>query len=399
MLLTAGVSIIFSLSALQLLYLLEDSLINSRLQAATTYVASSDSVRMPPSPEFEIFSAAEAPHDIRARLPSLTPGHPFETRLESGRYVHGVVIKGEKGKGERRVVIYDVTDQVVVSKNIGAVLLIFSCLSAAALSVTYLLARALVGNVTRHAERLSVDVDSSSGPAHLRELACEQEVMEFRIMLELQAKVWESQLQAIENERQALAYIGHEMRTPLLSAKTSLALLAEQLDGRPTFERLRRAVARIARASNAAIWLATERTPDLSTEVPALGLLRDLVQELRPGAEFAGQTIEIDVSNEVRFQAPLEIAEAILANLLLDTIQHGAPGRVGIYGRDDILTITNFTESEGGSAGFGQGVETAKKLGRVVGWNITVSRSEASVQTHIDLSLPAPKVLTSGSRV
>jgi signal transduction histidine kinase len=213
-------------------------------------------------------------------------------------------------------------------------------------------------------------------------------------MLELHAKVWESQLHAVENERQALAHLGHEMRTPLQSAKTSLALLADQLDGTAAFERLRRAVARLVRASNAALWLATDRIPDWSTQVPALALVRDLVQELRPIAQLAGQTIEIDVSNEVHFHAPPEIAETILANLLLNTIQHGAPGRVGIYGRDDVLTITNFTESEGGSAGFGLGLEIARRLGRVVGWNITVSRSEASVHAHIDLSLPTTKAVS-----
>lgn len=374
---------LFALAGLLLLFRLEDSFIDRRLEAAAHSIASASSAMARLPPEFSVYPVDQVPLDIHARLPFNDVGEPFEMRRADRRYAH-ILLVDTPDEG-RLAVVYDVTDQLTVSPRLGTGFLFVLGLTVATLLAAAGLARAFVGRVTRQAARLVDDVRRSPHPDRLRELAEVQQILEFQHLLVIHADVWEAQLAAVENERQTLAYLGHELRTPLQSAETSLALLAGQRDDPAAFERLQRALARLTRASRAALWLATDRVPDLSASTSLLPLVRRMAQEFSPLAAQAGQVIEVDVPPSLTVRGPNEIVESILANLLLNAIQHGACGPILIHGGAGLLTITNSLRHELEPTGFGFGLEIVRRLAQRIRWTVDVEETDASTTTRIHL--------------
>ena len=255
----ACVAFLFASAGLLLLFLLEDSFIDRRLEAAARSVVSASQSMARPA-EFSVYPVAEVPLDIHARLPFADVGEPFEMRRADRQYVH-VVLVDTPDRG-RLAVVYDVTDQLTVTPQLWTGLLIVLGLTALTLLAAAALAQAFVGRITQQAAQLIDDVRKTPDPERLREMAQAQRILEFRSLLEMHADVWKAQLVAVENERQTLAYLGHELRTPLQSAQTSLAVLQDSRDDRLAQARLSRSISRLARAAQAVLWLATDREPD-----------------------------------------------------------------------------------------------------------------------------------------
>ncbi|MFC0682586.1 sensor histidine kinase [Lysobacter korlensis] len=386
MLFATCIAVLFASAGLLLLFLLEDSFIDRQLKAAARSVAAAAPAMTRLPPEFSVYPASRVPLDIHAQLPFAQVGRPFEMRRADRRYVH-VLLVDTPTRG-RLAVVYDVTDQLTVTPRLGTGLLIVLGLTALTLLAAAVLARAFVGRLARRAEHLVEDVRRTPHPGHLRELSEAQEILEFQRLLGLHADVWEAQLTAVESERQTLAYLGHELRTPLQSAQTSLALLAEQRDDCAAFERLQRALARLTRASRAALWLATDRAPDLSTTTALLPLVRRLANELAPLAAQTGQVIDVDMSSSLATGGPDEIAETIVANVLLNAIQHGGAGPVVIHGDAGELTITNVRRHDAERGGFGFGLQIVRRLGQRIGWSIDVVQADGSMTVRILLDPP-----------
>ena len=377
------VAVLFASAALVLLFLLEDAFIDRRLVAAGRSLASASPSVAPLPPEFSVYRADQVPLDIHARLPFAEVGEPFEMRRADRRHVHVLLV--DTTDGERRAIVYDVTDQLTVSPQLGAGLLLVIGLTALTLLAAAALARAFVGRISRQAANLVGDVQRSPNPQQVRDLAAHQRILELQQLLGMHADLWEAQLSAIENERQVLAYLGHELRTPLQSAQTSLALLAERRDDPAAFERLQRALARLTRASDSALWLATERMPDSSARTRLLPVVERLVEELAPLSAQAGKIVELDIPESLDAEAPAEIAEAILSNLLLNAIQHGAPGPVSVLGGAGALAITNLVRGERERGGFGFGLEIVRRLARRIGWAVEIEERGGTTTTRVRL--------------
>lgn len=379
------IAVLFASAGLLLLFLLEDSFIDRQLEAAARSIASPspspDLARLPA--EFSVYPVEQVPRDIHARLPFTEVGEPFEMRRLDRRYVHVLVVDtADKG---RLAVVYDVTDQLTVSPQLGTGLLFLLGLTAAVLLAAAALAHAFVGRISKQAGDLIDDVKSTPNPQRLRDVAEKQQILEFQHLLALHADVWEAQLAAVESERQTLAYLGHELRTPLQSAQTSFALLAEKRGDLAALERLQRALARLTRASRSILWLATDRVLDVEVSTRLLPVIYRLVEEFSPHAAHAGQVIDIDMPDGLTAQGPDEIVETILANLLLNAIQHGAPGHVSIHGSAGLLAITNSVCRERERGGFGFGLEIVHRLAHRIGWTVDVKESDDVTTTHIHL--------------
>jgi len=363
----ACVALLFASAGLLLLFLLEDSFIDRQLEAAARTVTST-SPRMARLPaEFSVYPVAEVPLDINARLPFAEVGEPFEMRRADRRYVH-VLLVDTPSRG-RLAVVYDVTEHLTVTPQLWTGLLFVLGLTALTLLAAGALARAFVGHITQQAAQLIDDVRKTPDPERLREMAQAQRILEFRYLLEMHADVWKAQLVAVENERQTLAYLGHELRTPLQSAQTSLAELQDSREDRSAHARLSRSISRLARAAQAVLWLATDREADLTIVQPVLPLARALVDELGPLAASVDKPISIDLSADLLFGGPVEVAEVILANLLLNAIQHGA-GPVHVASLENGVVITNAVVTGADAPGFGFGREIVDRLASRVGWHI-----------------------------
>ena len=217
----ACVALLFATAGLLLLFLLEDAFIDRQLEAAARSLASGTKTLAPLPPAFAVHPVDRLPLDIHARMPFARVGEPFEMRRANRRYVHVLLV--DTPAAGRVAVVYDVTDQLTVSPRLGTGLLIVLGLTAATLVAARGLSRAFAGNVARQATALLDELRRDADPPRLRRLADAQEILEFRDLLQVHADLREAQLAAIDNERRTLAYLGHELRTPLQSSRTSLA--------------------------------------------------------------------------------------------------------------------------------------------------------------------------------
>lgn len=378
---TAALSVLFIAATLLLLFVLEDSFIDRRLKAVAAKVAepSAQPESLPES--FQLIGWTSAPDDIRARLQRLRPGGVTEFRRANGRYLH--VMSTRNASGEPFVLIYDVTDELTVNPGVSLGLAYALALLTVLLICAYALARLFVARTVRRTAALIQKVLASPDPDSLDELARKEPVYELENLLRLHADMWRKQLTAVNGERETLAFLGHELRTPLQSACTSMALLEQRPDHVAAWKRLQRAVQRLTRASNAILWLSTE-APDVAIGVtPSLACLTELVEELQPLASARGQVIALTIEATPKWTAPRDVIETLLANLLLNAIQHGGAGTIALSADADSLVMTNPYASNN-VPGFGLGLDIAHRLAARIDWRLAFDRRDhgACVTLH-----------------
>lgn len=383
MLFAGLVSALFSASALLLLFLLEDSFIDRRLKAAARSVTDPAAAqRMLPS-DFRAYPADAAPLDIHARLPWAERGQPFEMRRADGSYVH--VLFERTASGSPFVLVYDVTRELTVSPRWPVGLLLTSSATGVVLLGAFLFARAFVSRVGNRAAALVLEMKNTCDPVQLRVLAGKQEVQEFQQLLLLHANAWEAELASVDREKQTLTQLAHELRTPLQSARTSLAILAEDRMDSGAWERLDRAVTRLGRASTAILWMSSEREPVLEESAEAVPTIRALINEFAPFAEARKQQIRLEVREEPHWNIPQDIADAIFGNVLMNAIQHGVPGVVTVRIEGDGIAVVNPVGISSGS-GFGFGLQIVQRLADRLGWQLDVGHEAGTVQARLSWS-------------
>lgn len=370
---TVGLAALFIAATMLLLFVLEDSFINRRLQAVAATVV--DPAFKPPTlpSQFRVFAMSQLPDDIRAHMEIEPIGHTEEFRRDNGRYVH--VLFARTVAGQPFAVVYDVTDELTVNAGISRGFAYALPLLLLLLGCAYVLARAFVGRVALRAKTLVEQVLASPDPQRLHALAQGEPVREFSELVSLHARAWQNQLTAVDRERQTLAFLGHELRTPLQSARTSLALLEANRDDVAAWARLQRAVERLVRASNAVLWLSSDVTPAARSHTQAATCLGELVEEFRPLATAKDQHIELVVAPGLRWPWPREVVETVLANLLLNAIQHGDAGTIFIDARRASLTILNPRVSAD-TGGFGLGLQIVQRLAARIGWEVASNCNE-----------------------
>lgn len=371
MLFTAVLSLLFAASGLLLLFVLEDSFIDRRLHAVAATVTDPQAPPASLPSQFQVSPMATLPDDIRAELGSDRVGRLVEFRRANDRYVH--VLAARTAAGQPFALIYDVTDELTVNQGLARGLAYVAALLAVLMLCAYLLSRAFVGRMVQRAQALLRQVLDSPDPETLEALAQQEPVQEFADLARLHARVWRGQLAAVERERETLAFLGHELRTPLQSARTSLSLLAGEPGHAAALIRLQRAVEWLGRASNAILWLASDNPGMLDGDTHAATCLQDLADELAPMAEARGQAIELAIDPELHWARPREIIETVLANLLLNAIQHGGQGIITITADAGGLFLHN-PRAAAEVTGFGLGMRIVGRLASRIGWQVTFSR-------------------------
>lgn len=347
------------------LYVLEDQFINARLREAALDVATLANPPALPS-RFELVSFDQAPSALRERMDPVRLGGIREFPLPDGRYVH--VFSGRDMDGTRFLLTYDVSDQLNVNRALihGWPWLL---LAAAALAMIALaLARRFVGQVTGQARELVVRVMEADGPQQLHALANEEAIGEFSVLARLSAEAWEARLAALERERETLAFLGHELRTPLQSARTSLALLNEDRDNTAAWQRLQRAHGRLVRATHTVLWLGAGGPVAAGANCEVSPVVEALVAEFAPLASSRQQSIESAVDVSVCWALPAEVVETVLANLLLNAIQHGGPGQIRLRLDGEGMRMVNPASATPEASGFGLGLELVQRLLERFNW-------------------------------
>ncbi|AKC86961.1 sensor histidine kinase [Pseudoxanthomonas suwonensis] len=356
--------------ALLLLFVLEDSFIDRRLRAVAATVADPAAAPASLPAGFQVLEWTGLPADLRTPLDARKPGSIAEFRRADGRYVHA--LSSRTADGRPFVLVYDVTDELTINPRLPVGLAYAFALLSLSLLCAYVLARAFVARTVQRVRGLMRQVLDSPDPQALEALAQREPVREFGELLRLHAGVWREQRAAVERERETLAFLAHELRTPLQSARTSVALLAESPAHAPALARMQRAVERLTRASNAILWLAGDAALEGGRTHAATGLA-GLVEELRPLAAVRGQSIELRVDPGLHWDAPWEPVEALLANLLLNAIQHGGEGVIALEADEGGLVLHNPPPAAA-SSGFGLGLRIVERLAARIGWQVALAQ-------------------------
>lgn len=368
--------------AVLLMFLLEDSFIDHRLRDVAGEVDRLAAARVPD--RFELHSYSGAPAGWRARMDGRRPGALSEFREEDGRYLH--LLRGRTPAGEDFLLAYDVSDQLRVNQSLARawpwLLAIAGALSLLAWGLAQLFAR----RVAQGARGLVAQVAAADSPAQLDAYAHAEPVAEFSALAELAARAWHSRVQLVERERETLAFLAHELRTPLQSARTSLVLLEADRGDARAWERLRRAQDRLARASHAILWLSSQAPVPTEAHCAPARLIAGLVEEFAPLAQARGQVLRVHAPPDLAWPLPAEVAECVLSNGLLNAIQHGGAGEVELRADASGLALRNpLGDSPGG--GFGLGLSLVERLLDRFGGSL--SREEREGVATLWIAMPA----------
>ncbi|GGA76997.1 hypothetical protein GCM10011521_14040 [Arenimonas soli] len=373
----------FSAMTLLLLFVLEDGFIDDRLGNVAGGIVDLESARLPD--RFELHAREHAPAELRQAMHGRRPGGIREFRLADDRYVH--VLAGRSPAGEDYLLVYDVSNQLRVNQALARAWPWLVVMAVALALVAWLLSRWLVSRISRRARGLIEHIGGSPDPGTLKSLAATEEIAEFSQLAHLAAESWGARLQALALERETLAFLGHELRTPLQSARTSLALLKDDPHDQRAWNRLQRAHDRLLRASHSVLWLASDIEPPVDARCAVGPLLAGLAEEFGPLADTRRQTLAVQATPGLEWALPEDIAETVVANGLLNAIQHGGAGTISIDATPDGLQMHNPLPVDAGPAGFGLGLPLAERLLARFGW--TLSRTEAEGQVELRLA-PRP---------
>src|SRR5690606_14980172 len=219
---------------------------------------------------------------------------------------------------------------------------------------------------TRALVALAANADSAQA---LRQQAESEPVAELAELAGRVADAWQAHADALHGEQQTLAYLAHEMRTPLQSAPTTPAQLDEGGVRPELLARLRRAVDRLVRATDGVLWLTSSADPrSHTTALPEL--LQGLVESLQPLALARHQQIRLWIDCDQPWPGPESALSSVLGNLLLNAVQHGGAGDIVVWADNRSIEIRNpvATGTGNGTEGFGVGLQLVQRLCRRCGW-------------------------------
>lgn len=374
----------FATMSVLLLFILEDSFIDRRLREVAADIVMLEHARVPAG--FELSATTAAPTELHARMQDVRLGGIREFRRLDGRYVH--VLAGRSTTGDTFLLAYDVSNHMRVSQTLGHVWPWLGLAMLAMAGCAYLLASRFLDVVSNRARSLVRTMAEDMPPEQLRQLAEDEPILEFSALTRFAAKAWESRLAALERERETLAFLGHELRTPLQSARNSLALLERDRDNEAAWARLQRAQQRLSRASHSILWLLSSVGAGPLLRAPVTPIAEALIAEFAPLATQRGQHMQLQADAAAAWPMPAEVIETVLANLLLNAIQHGGPGAVQLVIEAHGAEICNAVATEAGASGFGLGLMLVERLLQRFSWALVYEQSSDWMRLRVHPAVP-----------
>ena len=86
------------------------------------------------------------------------------------------------------------------------------------------------------------------------------------------------------------------------------------------------------------------------------------------------------------WEAPWDVVETLLANLLLNAVQHGGEGTIVLEADDDGLVLRNPpqpADAANGPSGFGLGLRIVQRLAERIGWNVAPIAQPEGVRCEV----------------
>jgi signal transduction histidine kinase len=174
----------------------------------------------------------------------------------------------------------------------------------------------------------------------------------------------------IEREQNFTRFASHELRSPLMAMRSSLALLQEMSSDaadspqRRALVRINRALQRMEQLTDSFLWLSREQVPE-QCQVDAPQLRQLLDQHLELAAQDA-ERLQVQIEPPLHWSVHPSVLSVILDNLLGNAHQHGG-GCITLHADAHRLTVTNPVASAPAAdhsqhRGFGYGLPIITQL-------------------------------------
>jgi heavy metal sensor kinase len=225
----------------------------------------------------------------------------------------------------------------------------------AALLLTSLLAYALARAALRPVESMRTEAAAISAAEPGRRLPLPRSRDEVRRLGETLNTMLERLEGALERERSFVADASHELRTPLALLKTELELALRRPRSAVELEQALRSAAvetdRLARLAEDLLVLARSdqgRLPLRRAPLSAAGVLSEVAERFRGGAETAGRAIEVDAPEGLEVAADTVRLEQAVGNLVDNALRHGRGSiRLSAVERDGRVELHVLDEGSG----------------------------------------------------
>ena len=187
-------------------------------------------------------------------------------------------------------------------------------------------------------------------------------VLDSAIGSAVQAFAAQQALEVLQRRQEYLAFVAHDLRTPLnavsLSARVLETLLAEQVATLPNAEKMFRTLDRSVATIQALVDRVVKENSNLETEVGATverrtfylwPLVEALLHDLHPVAGSGSTSLVNEVPEELVVIADATLLRRILQNLIANAITYTPRGeiRIGAVRSDDGNVVTCFVRDDG----------------------------------------------------
>lgn len=204
----------------------------------------------------------------------------------------------------------------------------------------------------------------------------------------------------VERERNFTRFASHELRSPLMSMRSSLALLQEVPQDRTApaqraLERLERALQRMEQLTDSFLWLSREQGAD-SRLIDEPQLRQLLARQQEQGAPC--DALQIRIEPPLQWSIHPFVLSVILDNLLGNARQHGT-GPVQLKADRHSLTLDNRIAPADDYQGFGYGLPIIHQLCDKAGARFQHRQEDDRFIARIEFQppLPAARAATSAS--
>ncbi len=366
--LALGLTLLIGLLAILSLYIIEDYFLDHEL---ATVAAQWQQENAPPLPgDFTFVPESAWSPVLRAQLGDAPFGGLREFALTDQMYVHALRLAAG-AQGEAGALLFDVSRRMTVNRALARQ---WHWLLVALVLVT-VLTRMTVKRAARALTQETLVLVSalrdSDTPQALQTYAQRAQIDEFAALARHNAAILQARFDALDREREMLAFLQHELRTPLQTARASLDVLLMQdatatggaaTLATPQGRRLQRAIRRLERVAMSVGWLAGDGSgagsgidsdaradrelPESDaalahTPVAVAPVVRALVDEFADLAARKPCRFVISVDDDLHWPLPAAVLETLLANLLLNAVQHGSAGEIRIDNIGRQLRIDN----------------------------------------------------------
>lgn len=187
-------------------------------------------------------------------------------------------------------------------------------------------------------------------------------VLDSAIGSAVQAFSAQQALEVLQRRQEYLAFVAHDLRTPLnavsLSARVLETLLAEQVSTQPNAEKMFRTLDRSVATIQALVDRVVKENSGLETEVGAKlerrtfylwPLVESLLHDLHPVAGSGSTSLINDVPEELVVNADATLLRRILQNLIANAITYTPRGEItiGAESSDNSDVVTCFVRDDG----------------------------------------------------